>query len=190
MTSRTQTAVLVFALVIEQGSVNEQIEPKHETMALGPRRPTWAVPVPSKAPTPCGRCVTQSHLPRPLRHPRPTAGEPTGTTTERRYDTHHKQLRDQWKARIDRGELVICAKPGCGKPIIPGQPFDLGHDENRSHRGPEHQACNRATKHPATTKRAGGMRNLQANPRSDHSLGLLACEWGRAMVSGQPKTHD
>jgi hypothetical protein len=118
--------------------------------------------MPSKAPTPCGRCGRKAirnglcdiHA-RQREHQR-------GTTTERGYGTPHKQLRADWKTRIDRGEIVICAKPSCGKPITPGQPFDLGHDENRIHRGPEHQACNRATKRP--TSAGGGFKGWPNAP--------------------------
>jgi hypothetical protein len=43
---------------------------------------------------------------------------------------------------------VRCAKPGCGQLIQPGEAWDLGHDEQRNYPGPEHSACNRATRGP------------------------------------------
>ena len=64
-----------------------------------------------------------------------------GTTTERGYGGPHKELREQWATRINSGELVICAHPDCGKQILPGQEWDLGHNPDRTHSGPEHRAC-------------------------------------------------
>lgn len=73
-----------------------------------------------------------------------------GTTTQRGYGAKHQGLRRQWQARIDAGELVTCwrcAEEGHPHPIIPGDEWDLGHDDtDRSHyRGPECQRGNRAT---------------------------------------------
>jgi hypothetical protein len=67
-----------------------------------------------------------------------------GTTTQRGYGSRHRELRAGYEPQIQTG-LVKCAR--CGHPIAPGEPWDLGHDDNdrRRYSGPEHRYCNRAT---------------------------------------------
>jgi hypothetical protein len=67
-----------------------------------------------------------------------------GKTTQRGYGTVHQRERKRWAARVERGE-VSCAR--CGRPILPGELFDLGHDDHDRSRyvGAEHRRCNRAT---------------------------------------------
>ena len=66
-----------------------------------------------------------------------------GNTTARGYGTAHQQLRRQIARIVDAGQ-AHCVR--CGKPIIPGTPWDLGHDDNDRSRyqGPEHRGCNRS----------------------------------------------
>jgi hypothetical protein len=66
-----------------------------------------------------------------------------GLTTARGYGWRHQRVRAAWRPRVDAG-LVDCAR--CGEPIVPGEPWDLGHDDvDRSrYQGPEHRACNRS----------------------------------------------
>jgi hypothetical protein len=66
------------------------------------------------------------------------------TRTERGYGTDHHKLREAWRPLVEAGD-VDCAR--CHEPILPGEPFDLGHDDSDRTKwtGPEHVACNRAT---------------------------------------------
>src|SRR5262249_7292435 len=65
-------------------------------------------------------------------------------TTARGYGYPHQQLQKRWKPLVQAG-LVDCAR--CGKRILPGEPWDLGHDDydRTRYSGPEHRRCNRAT---------------------------------------------
>ena len=77
-------------------------------------------------------------------HHRRDAERRRGTSTQRGYGTEHRNLRNQWRPQVEAG-TVHCAR--CGRPIQPGQPWDLGHDDHdrTRYRGPEHARCNRAT---------------------------------------------
>jgi hypothetical protein len=65
-------------------------------------------------------------------------------TAARGYGAAHQALRRRWATQVALGR-VDCAR--CGRPIRPGDEWDLGHDDHDRSRytGPEHQACNRAT---------------------------------------------
>lgn len=74
-----------------------------------------------------------------------------GTRQQRGYDAAHDAERKRWAPLVATG-MVKCWR--CRLPIGPGEPWDLGHDDqDRSkYRGPEHAektddhpACNRAT---------------------------------------------
>jgi hypothetical protein len=70
-----------------------------------------------------------------------------------RYGGEHKRLRRCWAKDVARG-VVLCAR--CGRLIVPGTAWDLGHDDADPSRysGPEHRRCNRATSaHRAARKR-------------------------------------
>lgn len=63
-----------------------------------------------------------------------------GTTPQKGYGYQHQKLRAQWEPRVQAG-TVNCAR--CTHPILPGQPWQLGHaDDRRSYNGPEHARCN------------------------------------------------
>jgi hypothetical protein len=64
---------------------------------------------------------------------------------DRRYGHRHRRLRATLRPLVEAGP-VRCAK--CGKPIRPGEAWDLGHvdgDDPFTYTGPEHARCNRAT---------------------------------------------
>ena len=54
-------------------------------------------------------------------------------------------IRKRLAPRVEAG-LVNCAR--CGKRILIGEKWDLGHAPDGLHyNGPEHRRCNRATEH-------------------------------------------
>lgn len=69
-----------------------------------------------------------------------------GTRQARGYDRGYDQARKQWAPKVQAG-TVHCFAPVCLMParwICPGTAWDLGHDEQRHIRGPEHAVCNRS----------------------------------------------
>lgn len=87
---------------------------------------------------------------------------PRGTTTQRGYGPRHQALREQWRPQVEAGR-VVC--PRCKLPILRGELWDLGHDDNdrTKYTGPEHQDCNRGA-----AKRAPD----QVTPAVDPPAGL------------------
>lgn len=70
----------------------------------------------------------------------------------RGYGTEHQRLRRAWDRKIQRGGVpcgrgarCLYAVGGVAGLILPGMPWDLGHDDHdRSvYTGPEHARCNR-----------------------------------------------
>jgi hypothetical protein len=68
-----------------------------------------------------------------------------GARLAQRYGWKHQKLRAGW-ARVVRSGRAVCVR--CGRPILPGSKWDLGHVDGGGHdeyAGPEHRRCNRAT---------------------------------------------
>src|SRR4029077_8070238 len=61
-----------------------------------------------------------------------------------RYGEGHRKVRRRWAPKVRAGK-VDCAR--CYQPILPGEPWDLDHDDaggDRDYLGPSHRRCNRA----------------------------------------------
>lgn len=62
------------------------------------------------------------------------------STTERGYGGEHQRRRAEWCPLVEAGG-VACAR--CGRVIIPGSAWHLGHTVDRTgYVGPEHARCN------------------------------------------------
>lgn len=82
-----------------------------------------------------------------------------GETTSTVYGTQHKQLRADLADYVAAG-LATCWR--CGQPINPGEPWDLGHDDNRTMTmGPEH----RHRRPGCIGNRAAGMAKIKRRRR-------------------------
>jgi hypothetical protein len=67
---------------------------------------------------------------------------PEKKTADRGYGGEHQRLRKEWRDRVD-ASAVLCAR--CKRLILPGQPWDLDHTDDRAgYLGPSHARCNRA----------------------------------------------
>ena len=67
--------------------------------------------------------------------------KPRASTQERGYGAEHQAERKRWIPAVAAGH-VSCNR--CNLPIEPQEPWDLGHNDDRTAwTGPEHQDCNR-----------------------------------------------
>lgn len=66
-----------------------------------------------------------------------------GSSSQRGYGSQHQTERQRWVKRIQVLGQIQCAT--CPTIIKPGQPFDLGHNEDRRrYIGPQCIPCNRS----------------------------------------------
>lgn len=83
---------------------------------------------------------------------------PSNSRTSQHYGYKHKQIRKRWEPVVRSGRAT-CAR--CNKPIDPTADWDLGHIDGtigtpyEQYSGPEHVACNRATK-TSQPRKSGG----------------------------------
>lgn len=67
-----------------------------------------------------------------------------GSRQQRGYDAAYDRERRRWAPKV-AACTVHCHAPVCLMParlILTGQAWQLGHDDNRNIRGPEHARCN------------------------------------------------
>ena len=65
------------------------------------------------------------------------------------YNHQHQTERAAWAPLVATGTITCNGPQGCGQPIQPGQPWDLGHTRDAALGGtnapkvPQHATCNR-----------------------------------------------
>lgn len=75
------------------------------------------------------------------------------TTAERGYDHTHQQTRAALEPLVATGTVACCR---CHQLILPGQPWDLDHNDTRDgYRGPAHRRCNRGKYDGGVTETPG-----------------------------------
>jgi hypothetical protein len=79
---------------------------------------------------------------------------------ERKYDALHRRRRAIAAVKVAKGE-VVCRR--CGLPISPGEPWDLGHDDEdpKGRQQPEHRYCNRSAAGRRTRERHRRITSLE-----------------------------
>lgn len=99
-----------------------------------------------------------------------------GTRQERGYGRDHELQRERWAPIVDHGEAychaIICLEEaeGGSRWIIPGTPWHLGHNADRTAwTGPEHPRCN--TTDGAKRGNARRRRTERPRPRPRRPLG-------------------
>jgi hypothetical protein len=103
-------------------------------------------------------------------------------TVAKGYGEQHRRLRKKFARLVDAGQAT-CVR--CGRPIVPGTLWDLGHvDGDRSRwSGPEHARCNRRTATHAAQRRLAGdaPKPIPADdPARNRFYGPQGQRWSRA----------
>lgn len=95
-----------------------------------------------------------------------------GKTTERGYGADHQAEREAWRPQVEAG-TVDCWR--CHRPIRPGTPWHLGHDDHDRtiYRGPEHERCNTS----AAGRNRGRATHRPAPPPTRPRPPIEADEW-------------
>jgi hypothetical protein len=84
-----------------------------------------------------------SHLWEAHREAHKNAAKPSPSA--RGYGSEHERARERWRPFVEAGQ-VVCRR--CERPIVPGEPWHLGHDDEHpdpANSRPEHAGCNQAT---------------------------------------------
>ena len=89
---------------------------------------------------PCPYCPALVPASQAVRHRRMHEDQRRPSSTARGYGRPHQAERAAVAEAVADG--VACAR--CGRPILPGEAWDLGHtDDRQGYRGAEHARCNR-----------------------------------------------
>src|SRR4029079_15459690 len=112
-----------------------------------------------------------------------------GKTSARGDGWRHQKLREHWKRVVASGSAV-CAR--CGRPIVPGTPWDLGHvdgSEKTLYQGPEHRACNRGVR-PAKRRQSFPWDGEPVQEQRASWLSPDGRPWSRDWGGGTPTSPE
>ena len=102
----------------------------------------------------------------------------------RKYGRPHARRRARWAPDVALGG-VRCAR--CGLPIVPGEPWDLGHDDlGDGPVHPEHRKCNRGTAGRGRAEIAAARAAAVAEPVPEGAAATWSAQptWSRHWFGG------